>query len=170
VALARHAQDLGEYELRVFGEGSLRAQRERISLSPHASELLDEMLAVYRAQVDERSVPGLGVEVRQRQDVFAGERGLAVRATVGVPWPVTWPWRGNESLVPFLPLDAEREWVTTAADYRSGTDRLALTVSLNREMDLAVSWERAEPTALDVVRGVGVRRTFAVSFAYARGR
>jgi len=29
---------------------------------------------------------------------------------------------------------------------------------------------RAEPTALDVVRGIGVVRTFTASYVYARGR
>ena len=45
--------------------------------------------------------------------------------------------------------------------YRSRPDRAALTVSLNREMDLVVRVARREPTALDVVRGIGVVRTFA---------
>jgi len=170
VALARQATQAGEYELRHFGEESLRAQRERLSLSPHAAELREAMEASYRAEVEERLVPLLGVEVRERRDVFSGERGIAARVLVGVPWPLSWPWQAGETCVPFLRLEAERERVTTATSFESHSDQAWLTVSLDRELDLVVRYSRAEPTALDVVRGIGVRKTFALSLAYARGR
>jgi len=60
--------------------------------------------------------------------------------------------------------------VTTATSFESHSDQAWLTVSLDRELDLVVRYSRAEPTALDVVRGIGVRKTFALSLAYARGR
>jgi hypothetical protein len=72
--------------------------------------------------------------------------------------------------VPFLQLDFEHERATTATSFRSTTDRVSLTVSLNREIDLVARVARREPTALDVVRGIGVVRTFAVACVYARGR
>jgi hypothetical protein len=170
VSLARRATDGGEYELRAFDDPALRAQRERLSLSPRAAEYREAMEAVYRAQVEERSVPLLGVEVRQSEDVLTGERTFSARALAGVPWPPAWPWQGREAAVPFLRLDVEHERITTATRFRSDVDRVALTVSLNRDMDLALRWERTEPTALDLVRGIGERRTFAVSCVYARGR
>jgi hypothetical protein len=170
VALARHATQLGEYELRHFDEDGLRAQRERLSLSPHAADLREEMEAAYRAEVEERLVPLLGLEVRERRDVFGGERGVAVRALVGVSWPPAWPWRASGAAVPFLRLEFERERVTTATSLESNGDQAWLTVALDRELDLVVRLARLEPTALDVVRGIGLRKTFAVSLVYARGR
>ena len=170
VDLARRATERGEYELRVFDADALRAQRERLSLSPRAAELRGDMEAVYRAEVEERAVPLLGVEVRHRDDSITGESALAARALVGVPWPPAWPWQGSEAAVPFLRLDLEHERATTATSFRSTTDRASLTVSLNREIDLVARFARREPTALDVVRGIGVVRTFAVACVYARGR
>jgi hypothetical protein len=170
VDLARLATERGEYELRAFDDDALRAQRERLSLSPHAAELRGDLQAVYRAQVEERSVPLLGLEVRHRDDSLTGESALVARALVGVPWPPAWPWQGHETSVPFLRLDLEHERTTTATTFRSNTDRASLTASLNREIDLVVRFVRAEPTALDVVRGIGVRRTFAFACVYARGR
>jgi hypothetical protein len=37
-------------------------------------------------------------------------------------------------------------------------------------MDVVLRYVRAEPTALDVIRGIGTRRSFAVEYVYARGR
>jgi hypothetical protein len=128
------------------------------------------MEAVYRAEVEERTVPLIGVEVRHRDDSLTGENALAARALVGVPWPPAWPWQGGEASVPFLQLDFEHERTTTATSFRSTTDRASLTVSLSREIDLVARVARTEPTALDVVRGIGVVRTFAVACVYARGR
>jgi hypothetical protein len=170
VDLARRATERGEYELRVFDDDALRAQRERLSLSPRAAELRGDMEAVYRAQVGARAVPLLGVDVRHRDDSLTGESALAARALVGVPWPPAWPWQGSDASVPFLQLDFEHERATTATSFRSTTDRVSLTVSLNREIDLVARVARREPTALDVVRGIGVVRTFAVACVYARGR
>ena len=168
--LARRATEAGEYERRVFDEPALRAQRERLSLSPRAAEMREDTASLYRAQVEERSVPLLGAELLYREDSLAGRSAVAARVLVGVPWPLTWPWRSGEASVPFLRLDLEHERTTTASSLRSSADRASLTVSLNREMDLVLAVARAEPTALDVVRGIGVVRTFTASYVYARGR
>ena len=170
VALARQATVAGEYELRVFGEEAVREQRERLSLSRRGPELYDAMAAVYRAQVEERAVPLFGLQVRRRDNVFAGERTSSAGVLVGMPWPPAWPWSSCEGSVPFLKLELEHAWVTTASYLRSETDRVSLTIALSREMDVVARYVRAEPTALDVIRGVGVRRNFAVEYVYARGR
>jgi hypothetical protein len=115
-------------------------------------------------------VPLLGLEVAYRDDAFAGESALAARVLLGVPWPPAWPWRAGEESVPFLRLDLEHERITTASTFRSGVGRASLTVALSREIDLVLRFVRREPTALDVVRGIGVRRTVAFACAYARGR
>ncbi len=174
MALARSATRLGEYELYAFDPDALREQRQRLALSPQREALREEMAAVYRAEVEERPLPLLGVAYRERSDTLSGEDVRAARVFVGVPWPPALPWRAQESSVPFLELAYEHEWHTTAGGSslveRSGTDLVSLTVALNREMDLVVSFRHAQPTALDIIRGLTKHERFAVSYVYARGR
>ncbi|MGE5126432.1 MAG: hypothetical protein ACM3PV_09075 [Betaproteobacteria bacterium] len=108
VELARRATEAGEYELRVFDDDAIRAQRERLSLSPQRERLRSDMEALYRAQVDERLVPLVGASLAQRQDALGAERALVAGAFVALPWPVSWPWHAQGS-VSFLRLDLEHE-------------------------------------------------------------
>jgi len=170
LALAREATAAGEYELRAFDEDALRAQRERLSLSRRAQELRGSIEEVYRAEVEERAVPLLGVRARHRDDRLAGERVSSFGVLVGMPWPPAWPWSSSERAVPFLKLELDSERLTTASHFRSETHRAALTIALNREMDVVATYTRAEPTARDVVLGRGIERRFVLSYVYARGR
>ena len=170
VALARAANAAGEYELRAFDDDALRGQRERLSLSRHAPELVAAMEDVYRAQVRERNLPLVGVALRRHENVLTGERVSSLGLLLGVPWPAAWPWSRSEAGVPFLTLQLGRDWTETASRFRSEADRAALTVSLSREMDLVLRYRHAEPTALEVVRGVGTRRRFSLECVYARAR
>ena len=95
---------------------------------------------------------------------------LSIGVFLGVPWPPAPPWRANEAATPFLNLAYARERHTSGLDFRAYTDRVTLTVSLDREMDLVVGWQHAQPTALDLIRGIGTRATFEASFVYAFGR
>jgi hypothetical protein len=170
LALARRATSLGANERFVVGDEERRAQRERLSLSPQRDELYGDMEAVYRAQVAERQVPLLGVEVAGSEDTLPGLTTRSVRAFVGVPWPPAWPWQANESAVPFLRLDLARSRETSGTGFVAVTWASSLAVSLNREMDLVLRWSRSDPTALDLIRGVGRRRTIEIAYVYAFGR
>jgi hypothetical protein len=170
LALARSATAAGENERRAFDEDALRAQRERLSLSRHAPALLADMQDAYRAQVEERPLPLVGLSARYRENVLTGERAALAGALVGMPWPPAWPWSASAGAVPFLTLELEHARVETASHFRSETDRVSLTISLSREMDLVARYLRAEPTALDVIRGIGTRRSLALEYVYARGR
>jgi hypothetical protein len=127
------------------------------------------MVDEYRAQVAERQVPLLGLEVSGGGDKLPGVTTRAARAFVGVPWPPAWPWQANESAVPFLQLDLVRSRRTSGIGFPAVTWASSLTASLNREMDLVLWWSRSEPTALDQIR-VGPRRTIELSYVYAFGR
>ncbi len=168
--LARHATERGGNERLVFTDDARRAQRERLSLSRHREELRDEMDALYRAQVAERQVPLLGLELLDAEDALPGVATRTARAFIGVPWPPAWPWRGNESAVPFLRLDLSRQRQTSGPDFAAVTWASSLSVALNREMDLVLRWSRSDPTALDVIRGIGRRRTIELAYVYAFGR
>jgi hypothetical protein len=170
LALAREATAAGYNERRVYDDDALRAQRERLALSPRRQELRPGMEDVYGAQVDERSVPVLGLEIQDRADSLTGASVRSIGFFLGIPWPPALPWRANEAAAPFLELAYERARHTSAIDFRSYTDRVTLTASLNRELDLEVGWQHAEPTALDLIRGIGARNTFEASVVYAFGR
>ena len=109
LALARRATEMGYNERRVFDETERRHQRERLSLAPRREELRGEMTDLYRAQVRERPIPLLGVEVLDSSDIVDGSKSRTARVLIGMPWPPAWPWRARESSVPFLRLDLERE-------------------------------------------------------------
>lgn len=170
VELARRATRLGYNERLAFDDASRRGLRERLSLSARRDELVEEMAALYSAQVRERALPLLGFDLMDAVDALSGVTTRSLRAFVGVPWPPSWPWRANEPAVPFLRLDLERRRQLSGPAFEAVTGGVALTAALNREMDLVVRWSRSEPTALDVIRGVGPRRTFEVAYVYAFGR
>ncbi|HEY7514916.1 MAG TPA: hypothetical protein VIC87_10585, partial [Vicinamibacteria bacterium] len=106
--LARRATEMGYNERRVFGEDERRAQRERLSLAPRREELVGDMVGLYRAEIEERPVPTLGVEYVETDDALSGFTSRTARLRVGVPWRPSWPWRHDESATPFLRLDVER--------------------------------------------------------------
>jgi hypothetical protein len=170
LALARRATELGYNERRVFGEDERRAQRERLSLAREREELLDDLAGLYRAQVEERPLPLLGFELVDEADALEGTQTRIARVLIGVPWPLGWPWRAGAPEVPFLRLDLERERLLSGPRIPSVTYTATLTLELNREMDLRVSWARIEPSPLDLIRGIGRRRTFTLSYVYAFGR
>lgn len=169
-ALARQARARGEYELGAFEAEALRSQRERLSLSSERDALREEVEATHRAQIEERLVPLLGLAYRHTDDGMTGERVHTARALLGVPWPPALPWRAREGCAPFLQLELEHRWHTTGPELASGTNAVALTVALNREMDLVARWSRSAATALDILRGVSRHERFEVSYVYARGR
>jgi hypothetical protein len=170
VALARRATEMGYNERRAFDDDARRAQRERLSLTSGRDPLREEMIALYQAQVEERPLPLLGFEMVDEADALAGTETRIGRVLLGVPWPLAWPFRAHEGSVPFLRLDLERERLLSGPRYPSITDTFTLTASLNREMDLRLSWARIAPSPLDLIRGIGRRRTVGVAFVYAYGR
>jgi len=170
LAMAREATAAGYNERRVFDDDALRAQRERLALSPTRGELRPDLEDEYRALVDERSVPVLRFEVQDRAEALTGASVRSIGGLLGVPWPPAPPWRVNEAATRFLELAYERARHTSGLDFRAHSDRITLTVALNREMDLVVGWQHADPTALDLIRGIGARTTFEASCVYAFGR
>jgi hypothetical protein len=170
VALARHATAVGENEVQLFDDESRRLQRERLSLSPRGRELTAEMTDLYHAQVQERAVPLLAFEFRDRDDRVNAEKRQTLAASLGIPWPLALPWRASDVAVPFLTLDLARERVVTRPDFVAITHSASLSATLNREMDLVLRWRHAEPTPLDLERRIGARTTLEVGYVYAFGR
>jgi hypothetical protein len=170
LVLARAATAMGYNERRVYTDDERRSQRERLSLSRRNEELRGDIEALYGAQVAERPVPLLGVELIDAADSLTGVGTRTVRASVGVPWPPAWPWQANEASVPFLHLDLERLRQTSGTGFPAITNTASLSVALNREMDLVLLWRRADPTSLDLIRGIGQRRTIELNYVYAFGR
>jgi hypothetical protein len=170
LVLARRATAMGYNERRFSSDQERREQRMRLSLMAREEELSDDVVALYRAQVAEREVAVLGAEFVDTVDSLPGVSARTARLFVGVPWPPSWPWQRSPAAAPFLRLDLERKWETTAVDFDAVTSRVSLSAALNREMDLVVRWSDAQPSALEAIQGLGKRRTFELSYVYAFGR
>lgn len=168
--LARHATALGYNERRAVTDDERREQRERLALSSRRDELRGEALALYRAQVDERNVPLLGLEASSGSDALLGVDTRRYGLLVGVPWPPAWPWTEDERTAAFLELRLSRQRDVYSAGYVARTLALSLDAHLNREMSVAVRWSRPDPTPLDIVRAVARPRTFEIAYVYAYGR
>ncbi|HSD67893.1 MAG TPA: hypothetical protein VLF95_14390, partial [Vicinamibacteria bacterium] len=168
--LAHRATKRGDNERIAFTEADRRAQRERLSLGREREALGGEVAALHRAQAEERNVPLLGIELVDAEDALPGVATRTARAFVGVPWPPAWPWQANDAAVPFLRLEASWQRRTSGVDFEAVTWASSLAVALNREMDLVLSWSRSDPSALDLIRGVGRRRTLELAYVYAFGR
>lgn len=170
VALARHASAIGENEVQLFDDENRRLQRERLSLSPRGRDLAAEMADLYHAQVQERALPLLAFEFRDRDDRVNGEKRQTLAASIGIPWPIALPWRASDVAVPFLTLDLARERVVTRPEFVAIAHSAALSVAMNREMDLVLRWRHAESTPLDLERRIGPRTTIEIGYVYAFGR
>ncbi len=170
LALARRATEMGYNERRLFDEAERRHQRERLSLAPRREELRGEVTDLYLAQVRERPVPLLGVEILDGSNAIDGSKSRTARVLVGMPWPPAWPWQARENSAPFLRLDLERERQLSGPSFKTLSYGASLAVALNREMDLVLSWRRTGATPLDLIRGIGERRTITLSYVYAFGR
>ena len=169
--LARRVNELGYNERRVYDMDQLRAFRDRLTLSPARRELADAINELYLAQVRERNVPQLGVELTDTIRELEGSTTRGYRAFVGVPWPLRWPFVRDEALVEFVRIDVlvERERFPSV-----GWTRWAYEVSasfeLNREHIAVFRWtdpgQTPEELALNIIRA----HRFTIEYAYALGR
>lgn len=169
-ALARRGVELGYNERRAHGEGGRRELRERLSLSPRRAELADDLAALYQAQVDERIVPVLGVELVHEQDLLRGERRREYRAFLGLPWPLASPLRPGRGATPFLEVDYAHVERSFEAGFVSVSRELGLTARLSRELELLLRWGREGQAPFDLVRNVGRPRRIDFAIVYAYGR
>jgi hypothetical protein len=168
--LARLANRLGANVGRGHDDLSRRALRERAGLSPHREELAAAIDALYAAQVAERLVPLVGVEATLGRDTVRGIRSRSLRAFVGAPWPLGFPWQRDDQAVPFVRVSYGR----TEADYDVAPTTVdwdaSVAVELNREHSLVATWSRPGRTPLDLVRVTSTAKSFRVAYVYARGR
>lgn len=168
--LARHATARGRQERRVFGAGERLEQRRRLSLGPQRAEFRDETLALHRAEVDERLVPLLGVDFGASQDALLGLKSRRYGLSIGVPWPLAWPWRALASAAPFLRLHLSRRRDAYASGLVAFTDAIALEADLSRETTLAARWSRPDPAPLDLLTNRGRAHVVELSYTYRLGR
>ena len=103
--LTRRVNELGYNERRVYDMDQLRAFRDRLAISPARRELADAINELYLAQVRERNVPQLGVELTHTTREIEGSTTRGYRAFVGFPWPLRWPFVRDEALVEFVRID-----------------------------------------------------------------
>ncbi len=141
--LVGRANELGYNERRVYDVESLRALRERLSISPARADLAEAVKTLYLAQVRERNVPQLGFEFATTTDEAAGSETDTYRIFVGVPWCLAWPFTHSKERVEFLRID----WVLgderfPSIAWATRSHELTVSAELNRQHTLRVRWER----------------------------
>jgi hypothetical protein len=168
--LARHATALGRQERRVFGADERLDQRRRLSLGPQRAELRDEIVALHRAEVDERPVPLVAAEVALSDDAVIGLTSRRYGVALGLPWPPAWPWRAGENSAPFLRLALARRRDTYASGLIARGDEATLEADLSRETTLALRWARPGLTPLDLAANRGRAHVFEIAYSFRLGR
>jgi hypothetical protein len=169
--LARRANELGYNERRVYDLEGLRAFRERLSISAAREELAGAIDALYRAQVRERNVPQLGLELATTVDQIGGSQIDSYRAFLGVPWRIAWPFTRGEERVEFVRIDyvLRNRWIPSLGN-DSRSHELSVSVELNREHFVHFRWEHPGQTPEQVVSGIRPGRRIHFEYVYALGR
>ncbi len=169
-ALARHAVARGYQERRVFGAAERLEQRRRLALRAMRGEFDDEILALHRAEVDERLAPLLGLDLSFSDDAVTGRSSWRYGVALGVPWPPAWPWHADESAAPFLRLRVARTRDSYSGGPSATGDELGLSADLSRETLIEARWGRRALTPLERVRNTPRARFFEIAYSYAFGR
>lgn len=169
--LQRRVNALGYNERRVYELDELRAFRDRLSISRAHGDLAEAIEALYLAQVRERNVPQLGVEVSQVTEELRGSTTRRYRAFVGVPWPLGWPFSRGEARVELVRFDfvVENEefesvgWTRRA--YEAGVD-----FELDRQHIVSLGWMDPGQTPEELALRVDRSHRFTIDYVYALGR
>jgi len=169
LGLARRAAELGLNERRVFTDPELRSFRERLALSPAASELRAEIDALYAAQIAERNVPVLGFEYQLIRDETAGRVDQIYQGTLGIPWPVT-AFFGADQAVPFLTVSYVHTDSEFDSGFRNAFRSVIADVELNRDVLIRVRWNEPARAPLHAALRRGPSPRFEVGLIYAMGR
>lgn len=169
--LTRRANALGYNERRVYDLAGLRALRERLSISPARAELAEAIDALYRAEVRERNVPQLGVELASTADEIAGSEATSYRVLVGIPWRLAWPFTRGEDRVELLRV----EWTLTDTRFpslgrKARSHALQVAAELNREHIIRFRWEDPGQSPQDLALRIRPERRIHFEYTYALGR
>jgi len=170
IELMREANRRGSNLRAAYDDPGRRALRERASLSPKRDALSGWAAALHEAQVEERLVPLIGIEVAAATDHVRGSRSRVYSGFVAAPWPLALPWKHAEDAVPFLRLSyLHRETLYDVAP-RTVDQEASLEVELNREHRIVGTWSKPGRTPLDLARLTATARSWRIAYEYARGR
>ena len=169
--LARCVNELGYNERRVYDVDQLRAFRDRLAISPARRELADAINELYLAQVRERNVPQLGVELTHTTRELEGSTTRSYRGFIGVPWPLRWPFVRDEALVEFVRIDVLVEderfsfvgWIRRAYE-------VSASIELDREHLVLLRWTDPGQSAQERAHAIHPAHRFTVEYVYALGR
>ena len=163
--------ELGYNERRVYDVDQLRAFRDRLAISPARRELADAINALYLAQVHQRNVPQLGVEVTHTTRELEGSTTHGYRGFVGVPWPRHWPFVRDEALVEFVRIDVlvEDERFPSVGWTRRAY-QVSTSVELNREHLVLFRWTDPGQSPEEFALRIRRAHRFTIDYAYTLGR
>ncbi|MGH9459731.1 MAG: hypothetical protein ACRD1X_00815 [Vicinamibacteria bacterium] len=170
LALTRRAYELGYNERRIYDLDGLRALRERLSLSVRAEELAADLDELYRAEVRERNVPHVGVELGQSSNDIVGMEAWSYRVLAAVPWPVDWPFLRDEDAVDFVRVEYLQEELEFTANLTTHRRELTVEAALNREITARFRWIDPARTPDDVSLFETRPSRIELEFDYTFGR
>lgn len=171
--LSRRANALGYNERRIYDTESLRAFRERLSISSRHQELADAIDGLYLAQVRERNVPTLGLELTRITNELLNATTRGYRAFLGIPWPpgLGLPISRNENLVEFIRIEAGyRETRFPSVGVTQHSYELSVSVELNREHIVSLQWTDRGQSPEDIALRIELPHRFEAAYVYALGR
>ena len=168
--LVERAYALGYNERREASLDGRRALRERLSLATDRAELADDIVDLYRIQIAERNIPQLGVEVARETDAFDGLIRRSLQVFLGIPWPLDWPTRRQETAVEFLRLSYSYVEIDVNPALRTFGREYGLDVALNRETEVRLRWRRAALTPRQIVFRELAEPRLELRIVYAYGR
>jgi hypothetical protein len=168
--LALRANELGLNLRQAYDLDGRRDLRELLALSSRRDELRDAIDALYRAQVADRNVILASFELIDASHRVRGTSAVTYRASLGAPWPISWPWARDEHFTGFLRVLYNRVRIRYDNGFEQLNQDASLEASLSREMLVAVRWRKPGVSPLDVVRETGRLSTFEVEYSYAFGR
>jgi hypothetical protein len=139
-------------------------------LSTRAEELTADLNELYRAEVRERNVPHVGVELAQSSNDVVGVESWTYRLFAAVPWPVNWPFFRDEDAVDFVRVEYLYEELEFTANLLTHRRELTIETALNREITARFRWLDPARTPEDISLFLIRPSRIELEFDYAFGR
>jgi hypothetical protein len=141
-----------------------------VSLSARAEELAADLDELYRAEVRERNVPHIGVELGQSSNDLIGVEAWSYRIFASVPWPVRWPFDHDEDVVDFVRVEYLQEELEFTANVLTHRRELTVEAALNREITARFRWIDPARTPEDIALFQTRPSRIELELDYAFGR
>lgn len=154
---------------RAYDLEGLRDLREGLALAdrPRLDPALERLHA---AQIDDRRVGQLALRWRSLQRPDVGRSLLRIDGTIGIPWPLAWPWSASAARVELARATFRYEEANFGFDVIEIGRGVTVDLWPHRELGLRMDWQQPVRTPLDVALGRGSDDRWTVATRYVWGR